>query len=393
MIYYKFKESDIFYNTIKAHPPVKFDIYNRKVYLNNFNTHSGAFTDEVTHTDAGSVSLYELNIDRPADSLIYPFITKQGNYEAIGGVSKTDYNSAYQYGDTITGSYPLSASLTRERFIENHGNLSPTGSHIIALQNTLNYYTTLSNHYAFSSSLGNKKTQELALLHVPSIFYGTEIKKGTVNLKFYISGTLVGHLNDSYRNGELVQVAGTDYAQTNGSGKVAGTVLYTEGIIVLTGSWAITDDPWDFSAITRQGQWIDFATGANDGSASDLTNSASFGLEMEGTNYVPTITMFANAVKRGLNYSTNHTYVNYDSYKDLPPLTGSNQYTENKKILLHNTVSSSFYNYEEKFKHQTFINKIGIYDKSKNLIAIASLATPIKKTTDRDFTFKLKLDL
>ena len=34
-----------------------------------------------------------------------------------------------------------------------------------------------------------------------------------------------------------------------------------------------------------------------------------------------------------------------------------------------------------------------IYDKNKNLIAVANLATPIKKTALRDFTFKLKLDI
>jgi hypothetical protein len=35
---------------------------------------------------------------------------------------------------------------------------------------------------------------------------------------------------------------------------------------------------------------------------------------------------------------------------------------------------------------------VGIYDKDKNLIAIASLANPVKKTEKRDFMFKLRLD-
>ena len=77
--------------------------------------------------------------------------------------------------DTITGSYPLSASLSRERFLVNHGINTPTGSHILALKNTLNYYTPLSDHYAFSSSLGDKSLQELSLLYVPSIFYGHQL--------------------------------------------------------------------------------------------------------------------------------------------------------------------------------------------------------------------------
>ena len=33
-----------------------------------------------------------------------------------------------------------------------------------------------------------------------------------------------------------------------------------------------------------------------------------------------------------------------------------------------------------------------LYDENKNLIAIAKTATPVKKTEERDLTFKLKLD-
>ena len=391
MPYYKFKENDIFHNTIQAHPKVKFNVNDHKVYYNNLNIQSGAFVNNVTHTPIGHLSLYEMNIDRPSDSLIYPFVTKEGNIEAMQGVSKLDYNTAYQFGDVISGSYPLSASLTRERFVMNHGNLTPTGSHVLALKSTLNYYSYLSAHYVFSSSLGNKKTQEMSLLYVPSIFYGSEIKKGTVDLKFYISGTLVGRLQDTKYNGELIQTDGTTYAQTNGNGSVAGVVLYTEGVIMLTGSWDMTEATHDFGDVTRKGNWINFAAGAHDGNT-DVTPSASFGIDFEGTNYVQTITMFAHADKDRLNYSTNNTYVDYNSYQSKTTITSSTQYTENNQIDLYNTVSSSFYDYEEKFKHQTFISKIGIYDEKKNLIAVAKMARPVRKTEEDDFTFKLKLD-
>lgn len=392
MPYYKFKQNEIFHNTIQAHPKVKFNIYDHKIYLNNLNTQKGEFADNVTMAPVGAISLYELNIDRPEDSMIYPFVTKEGNFEALSGISEVDYNTAYNFGDLITGSYPLTASISRKRFIINHGVLSPTGSHILALKNTLNYYTPLSDHYAFSSSLGNKKTQELTLIYVPSIFYGSTIKKGTVDLKFYISGTLAGRLQDKYFNGELIQTDGTVYAQDNGSGAVAGVILYTEGVIVLTGSWDLTEQSWDFGDETQKGDWVAWGAGGNDGNT-DVTNTASFGLEFEGTNYIQTVTMFAHADKNKLTFSNNHTYVDYNSYISASAITGTNKYIENANIDLYNTVSSSFYNYEEKFKHQTFINKIGVYDDKKNLIAIANLATPIKKTGDRDFTFKLKLDI
>ena len=45
------------------------------------------------------------------------------------------------------------------------------------------------------------------------------------------------------------------------------------------------------------------------------------------------------------------------------------------------------------FEKTTYISKIGIYDENENLIAVAKPATPVKKTAERDFTFKLKLDI
>lgn len=408
MLYYKFKKNETLNNTIKAHPKIKFDVNRGRVYYNNLNIQPGAFTDNVTHTTmgSGSISLYEMNIDRPAGELIYPFVTKQGNFEALQGVSKEDYVTSYELGDIIKAEYPLSASLTRDKHRPFSWTVSPSsraGSHILALQNTLNYYTALSPHYAFTSSLlksdeisplWNKAEQEINLLYVPSIFYGSEIRKGTVDLSFYLSGTLVGRLQDKNYNGELIQTDGTDYAQENGSGSVAGVVLYTEGIILLTGSWDMTKvtHDWGDGFAAHTGSWLDFAAGAKLDEI-NTAGSASFGINFEGTNYIQTVTMFAHADKNKLNYSTNPTFVNYDSYQNNPVVTDKEQYTEASEIELYNTVSSSFYEYEEKFKHQTFISKIGIYDENKNLIAIANLATPIKKNGDRDFTFKLKLDI
>ena len=41
----------------------------------------------------------------------------------------------------------------------------------------------------------------------------------------------------------------------------------------------------------------------------------------------------------------------------------------------------------------TYISKIAIYDEKKNVIGVAKLANPVRKTANREFTFKLKLDI
>ena len=104
------------------------------------------------------------------------------------------------------------------------------------------------------------------------------------------------------------------------------------------------------------------------------------------------MTMFATAERGALNFSNNPTFISSAS-ADVTPVTGSRDYIEGDKRQPKNTVSGSYTDYDAEFKKQTFISKIGIYDDDMNLIAIAKLATPVKKTEERDLTFKLKLDI
>jgi len=66
-------------------------------------------------------------------------------------------------------------------------------------------------------------------------------------------------------------------------------------------------------------------------------------------------------------------------------------YDENE-LKIKNVVSSSFSPSTASFAKETYITRIAIYDENRNMIGIANLANPVKKTEDRDFTFKLKVD-
>jgi len=244
------------------------------------------------------------------------------------------------------------------------------------------------------------------LISIPSIFYGSSIKKKTVDLKFYVTGNLVGRLQDIYGNGELIQVSPTG---STGSGSVAGVVLYNEGFVCLTGSWALDTQAaggGNFNFLSdatdlQPASWLFFGVGANDkyqtssaGMVGSTYASASWNMSFEGTSYTETITMLAHAKKAELNHSNNPTYVSYESNKLRQiPITSSTHFTEPKEVAIKNTVYSPYADPTGSFEKHTYISRIGIYDENKNLIAIANLATPIKKTEERDFTFKLKLDI
>jgi len=383
MPFYKFGPNDIFHNVIKTHPKSKFLIHNGEVYYNNKHVISGELATTVPHISSGYISLYEINVDRPAGGVVYPFVSKNSTLMGPRTISLGDFNNSakFGYGDTMTSTYPLTASITKDLYA-----LNASRSRVNAIRNALNSYTPLSRHYTYSSSLGDKSTQALGLVSIPSIFYGSTIERGSVSLKYYLTGTLIGELNDDAQRGELIQVG--PYGSP-GSGSVAGVVLYNEGFVVLTGSWALNPNVQELQdgASNDYSRWYYFAQGM---SGSVKVRNSSYELEFNGTNPVPVMTMLAHAPKGELNYSSNMTYIEHG--QNTTPLTGTYDYIENEKLNLKNTVSSSYADPTGSFRKQTFISKVAIYDDKKNLIGIAKLATPVKKTEDRDFTFKLKLD-
>jgi hypothetical protein len=378
MPFYKFKKDDLFTSTIELNPDCNFFIYGLKAYYKNVDQ---ALSNP--NTPSGHINLYELNVNRSAGNLIYPFLPKGSSLESFRTVGTSEF-SALDAGTLMTGSYPLTATINTAVY-----DTAATRSQVDALKNVLNYYVYKSQHYAFSSSLGNKGTQRLSLIDFPSIFYGSKIEPGSVDLRFYLTGSLIGQLTDKNRNGELIQSSGSI---SSNDGKVAGVVLYDEGLMVLTGSWDL-NSVHTAKYVTDGGgavapRWNAF------GRKTEETVSSSFGINVRGTQKLNMITMLAHAPQGDLNYSPNPTYTSYDGQtsSEIKYVTSSYGYSEDATAKLVNTISSSYSNHNEKFQKQTFISKIGIYDENKNLIAIAKLATPVRKQENDNYTFKLKLD-
>ena len=321
MSYRKFKPNDILLNTMKTYPSCEFLIFDGRVYYNNITMRSGAIGPQVPIT-GGFISLYEYNVDRnqhqtlttvppwgeapdvdsdgdgfngtdPYDEgIIYPFITKDSARSSFKTAGKASYNNEFQYGDILTENYPLSASITREFMYYPAGTRTqgldddtdgaesfdeaPLYRHYYALKNRLNFYGLRSVHHKVigTASMGgavdrwNKDDQQINLISIPSIFYGTKIKPGSVSLKTYYTGALAGELRDSKRNGELIQVANSSEHATSLDGKVAGVVLYEEGFILLTGSWDLSPTALPIttgsSDADDQLKWIYFGAGAQD---------------------------------------------------------------------------------------------------------------------------------
>ena len=412
----KFGDKDIFVNTMRTFPTCDFTIVDGNVIYNSIPKQAGTRNvgGDVRNVDTGDgyVSLYEYNIDRPSGSTgryvdsgtfgqllpdngrIYPWISKDGARSSFKTVSLVSYNNEFEYGDVLSSTYPYSASITREYIANPYVDNTNYNASYVSLRNALNYYRIRSTHYMVSSDYGNKDTQTLNMISVPSIFYGTRMYPGSMSLKWYFTGSLIGELQDTKKNGELIQVGPPGSPDI---GKVAGVALYDEGVVLLTGSWDLntTSIGLGTGSHSSRPQWIYFGAGANDGVTTGTAGatycSASFQMSFKGQTETQVMTMMAHAKRGEVNYSNNPTFLKYGQTKTF--FTSSHIYEEKKDLLLKNFVSSSHSNYSASFERQVFVSRVAIYDRNKNLIGIATLGKPILKKEAEDISFKLKLDI
>jgi len=169
-------------------------MYSGSSYINNGGDFLG------TNITTGTVNLYEYNVDRNGTSqgLIYPFVARNtGLIFRTNDLTREQWRSLNNSIQTITGSYVLTSSVTRQYFSalvdpfpngtdDQKDTYVTARKELISLKNTMNYYRYLSNSYHYT---GSYVSGIVNMLQIPSIMFGESIKKGTVNLKFYFTGT------------------------------------------------------------------------------------------------------------------------------------------------------------------------------------------------------------
>ena len=403
------------------HPEWGFFIYNSEVFINNSQNISGSHSENYKGVPPGYLSLYEINNDRPStiDKNIFPFVESNSNYKTrfrkdLNNLVNTRKSGSSTWSsalttinnqDVIAGNYRMSASITRQFLTTSvktvqgpFGSISLNVNHTSStLKNTAVQYQTINPSFK-GSDLDAMFTGSINMINVPSIFYGSEIKKGTVELNYYITGTLIATAKDELENGQLFCTFGT----ASVSGSIVGHVLYREGIVLFPSSSSPSSTSLHASNIKHAGassaadnpKWIYFGAGANDGITHDTTHtSASYDINFEGTTYKNTMTMFCHANKGELNYSNNPTFKTIEHSSSIVGFSTSSFTYSDKEVQIKNIASSSFYKGEDEFRKVTYISKVGVYDENDNLLMTVDLARPYKKEEDDDLTFKIKYDL
>jgi len=447
MSIFQFDKEDRLFNTVKTYPDNEFFIYSASVYYQNQNAIPGTHVANLYGIPTGHISLYQINVDRanadtgliigPSSSLldggtnvknfgiVYPYVVKGQESLLTDPIFKGITSDTYkktQPGVILTGSYNISASIAREEFAANHlttlennnatiiesnrdravsdfqnaQTIRPllSASALKALEATLDYNSIRSPHFFYSASIKDGPNRSFdvvrsTLISIPSIFYGSEIKPGSVKLDYYITGTYIGSLVDKKHNGELIQVSSSFASAQNDT--VAGIVLYREGFLILSGAYDLGTGVASLQAVsdgTSNPKWIHWGNSIT----TPQDPVGSYRLTFQGTKYTHTNTYFASMRKGELNWSNNPTFLEPSTAEGLGFTTGSTFAFESERVI-NNVVSSSFANVSASFKKTTYVNRVNLYGEDGRLVAVGKLAQPFRKDEDRSYTIKLKVDM
>lgn len=303
--------------------------------------------------------------------------------------------------DTVyTKNYPLTSSI-KVLYYPDQSNTtssqygSPSRSRLKTLKPIFSKYRKFSEAFQYSSSYADYDINDICLVNIPSVFYGSSIDKGSVELSIFKNGVLLAKAQDIGKNGELLQTTGS--ASLSNDRSMVGVVLYNEGLIALFENTPLAEYTEKFYSYSTTSTTADYPRWTNWGLAANLITGSvlttSCDIEFKGTNYIPQLTLLAHANKGEFNNSTNYTYSEYGNIM-LPTYSSSSyRYIENQELEIKNIVKNEYLTPTASFHKETYISKILLYDEDKNIIGIAKIAKPIRKTEDRDFTFKLKIDL
>ena len=206
----------------------------------------------------------------------------------------------------------------------------------------------------------NKDMAQFKLIHVPSMFYGRQIRPGSVSLSdatfndFGIERVFVDDGRGSlYLSGSMTRsMTGEDYDGTKWA-KV-GNVFYTEGLIVVT-------DPVLFGLCDTTSHFWD-------------ESHSLFTVDFSGEKTIYTKTLMCRMDAAEYNASNNKTF----SYLGSDPVPGTYSSTDNRFVV--------------KRDGTTYVTAIGLYNKNRELVAVAKLAQPIRKRDKDKLDIKLRFD-
>jgi len=218
-------------------------------------------------------------------------------------------------------------------------------------------------------SFNSVEYRECFFLNFKRRIFKDELSKGNVNINIQMTGSANDTLSltdtgaaSSYDTGD----AGDEADLFSGSTAI-GKVFYNAGVVAIaTGAFVPVglDHMNHWSGSTKGELYNNAISGNIDNMVDGLRNHINDITIHNQTNLHSTI-YFCRALNNEFNYSSNPTFI--DSDGRIIPTSG----TDNQS--------------------KTYITSVGLYDVNNNLLGVAKLSEPVKKSADSEVTVRVRL--
>jgi hypothetical protein len=230
------------------------------------------------------------------------------------------------------------------------------------------------------------KLDEVVFLNFSRLITKDEIKKGSFSITVLTGGTLVGgHAvlaggDGNYADRKLVisdTGAENDYRVNSPAGEYGilsssvrgpcGLIYYQAGVAVLTSSVfhpGTGSEPGHFGEVGYQHISCSL-TGTTINDTANYTRARIADVSFNNTTELNSTVYFCRANHNDFNYSGNPTYLSQS------------------KMVVKNTVLD---------EPVSYITTIGLYSADNELLAVAKLSEPLKKTPNNELTLRVRLD-
>lgn len=232
----------------------------------------------------------------------------------------------------------------------------------------------LGNENALFSVNGSDRN-ELIFLSLKRSQYKDELKKGTVSLQTIGSGSRASaqsifNFYDTGAANSFDKTTGGDVGSLLTGTVEAGLVYYNAGVL------ALVPDLVSITSSNVGNQWsgsFDYQAMATSGGATKFDGTIEgvrnrlMSLSIVNQSNLHSAYYFCRALNDEFNYSSNPTFVD----------------TSGRIVVTSGSADLST---------RTFITKVGLIGENNEILAVAALSKPVKKTPDAEFVIKVRLD-
>lgn len=225
----------------------------------------------------------------------------------------------------------------------------------------------------FSST--NVKLNECLFVSFSRLLSKDELKKGSLSLSLYRSGSSNSSFSglitisdygaaSDYRTNSPAGEYGILYTSSVDTGSAVGLIYYQAGIAVLTSS-IFTGVFGARSSTLYTSSVSTFIASSSISSSCDALRNRIDSIQFNNTTELNSTIYFCRANHNEFNYSSNPTYLS------------------NGKIIVKNVSTDAPVSY---------ITTVGLYAADNELLAVAKLSEPLKKSVDNELTVRTRLD-